>query len=326
MTDQDAVETERDNRRYLEDVDLTEDQATAPLPPEGPGDREFTVEARSRGKMVLRRFLRHRLAMTATIVFIALVLFAFVGPLIWTKGINPDYGSLLPPSAEHPFGTERLGKDMLAMIMAGTQYSLFISIVVAIVATVIGVTLGAIAGFYGGWVDSLVNRFLELNLMLPSVVVVGVMVVYFEGSWFWVAMFLGLTNWMTLARVIRGMVLSLREKEFVESARALGGSNARIVFKHIVPNTSDVIIVNTTLTIAQAVLLEAALSFIGLGVQPPDTSLGLLINQTQGYLPTPQAILFWIPLLFIVLISLCVNFIGDGLRDALDPRQNRVRA
>lgn len=131
---------------------------------------------------------------------------------------------------------------------------------------------------------------------------------------------------MSLTRVIRGMVLSLREKEFVESARALGASNMRIIFKHIVPNTSDVIIVNTTLTIATAVLAEAALSFIGLGVQPPDTSLGLLINQTQGFLPTPHALLFWIPLVFIVLISLCINFIGDGLRDALDPRQNRVRA
>lgn len=299
----------------------------APTEPGRPGsDREFTVEARSRGKMVFRRFTRHRLAMTASIVFLLLVIFAFIGPLVWNKGIGPDFGSLEPPSGEHPFGTERLGRDMLALIMRGTQYSIFISVVVAIVSTILGVTLGAVAGYYGGWVDSLVNRFLELNLIMPSIVIVGVMAVYFDGSWIWVALFLGLTNWMTLARVIRGMVLSLREKEFVEAARALGASNKRIIFKHIVPNTSDVIIVNTTLTIAQAVLLEAALSFIGLGVQPPDTSLGLLINQTQGFLPTPQAILFWIPLLFIVLISLCVNFIGDGLRDALDPRQNRVRA
>ena len=290
------------------------------------GDREFTIEARSRGKMVVRRFLRHKAAMAALIVFVLLMIFAFIGPLVWTKGIGPDYDGFVAPSADHPFGTEKLGRDMLALVMKGTQFSIFISLVVALVSTVIGVTLGALAGYYGGWIGSIIDRLVELNLILPYVVTVGVIAVYFKGNWFWVALILGLTNWMTLTRVIRGMVLSLREKEFVESARALGATNTRIIFKHIVPNTSDVIIVNTTLTIATAVLAEAALSFIGLGVQPPDTSLGLLINQTQGFLPTPHALLFWIPLVFIVLISLCINFIGDGLRDALDPRQNRVRA
>ncbi len=294
--------------------------------PGAPSDREFTIEARSRGKMVVRRFLRHKAAMAALIVFLLLMIFAFLGPVVWTKGIGPDFSGFEPPSGTHPFGTDKLGRDMLAMVMTGTQFSIFISLVVALVSTVIGVTLGAIAGYYGGWLGSLINRLVELNLILPYVVTVGVIAVYFKGNWFWVALILGLTNWMTLTRVIRGMVLSLREKEFVESARALGATNTRIIFKHIVPNTSDVIIVNTTLTIALAVLAEAALSFIGLGVQPPDTSLGLLINQTQGFLPTPHAMLFWIPLVFIVLISLCINFIGDGLRDALDPRQNRVRA
>lgn len=301
----------------------------SPLPAtqtNAPDDREFTIEARSRTKMVIRRFLRHKAAMAALVVFVLLMLFAFVGPLVWTKGIGPDYGGFEPPSGEHPFGTEKLGRDMLALVMKGTQFSIFIALVVAVVSTIIGVTLGALAGYYGGWIGSLIDRLVELNLILPYVVTVGVIAVYFKGNWFWVALILGLTNWMSLTRVIRGMVLSLREKEFVESARALGASNMRIIFKHIVPNTSDVIIVNTTLTIATAVLAEAALSFIGLGVQPPDTSLGLLINQTQGFLPTPHALLFWIPLVFIVLISLCINFIGDGLRDALDPRQNRVRA
>lgn len=289
-------------------------------------DREFTIEARSRGKMVIQRFLRHKAAMAALIVFLLLMIFAFLGPLFWSKGIGPDYDGYVPMSAKHPFGTDKLGRDMLALIMKGTQFSIFIALVVAIVSTVIGVALGAIAGYYGGWLGSLIDRFVELNLILPYVVVVGVIAVYFKGNWFWVALILGLTNWMTLTRVIRGMVLQLREKEFVEAARALGATNSRIIFKHIVPNTSDVIIVNATLTIATAVLAEAALSFIGLGVRPPDTSLGLLINQTQGFLPTPHAMLFWIPLIFIVLISLCINFIGDGLRDALDPRQNRVRA
>jgi len=289
-------------------------------------DREFTVEARSRGRVVFSRFARNRTALIGSITLIILVLFAFLGGLFWHAGINPDYKSFEPPSAQHPFGTDQLGRDMLALIIKGTQFSLLIAIVVALMVTVIGVTLGAIAGYVGGAVDSLINRLVELMLILPAIVIVGVMAIRFEGSWIMVAVFLGLTTWMTLTRVIRGMVLSLREKEFVEAAKALGASTMRIIFKHIVPNCADVIIVSATLLIAQAVLFEAALSFIGLGVRPPDTSLGLLINETQSYLPTANAWLFWITLLFIVLISLSVNFMGDGLRDALDPRANRVRA
>lgn len=274
-------------------------------------------------RAVARRFLRHRSAMSGTVGFTVLVLFATIGGLVWDAGINPDYDQYLPPSPAHPFGTEELGRDMLALVIRGTQFSILIAVVVALISTVLGVVLGAAAGYYGGWVDSLVNRTVELLLILPAIVVVGVLAVQFAGSWVMVACFLGLTGWMVLARIIRGLVLSLREQDFVVAARALGASDARILFRHIVPNTTDVIIVNATLTIATAVLIEAALSFIGLGVQPPDTSLGLLINQTQGYLPTPNAWLFWIPLIFIVTLSLCVNFIGDGLRDAFDPKQDR---
>jgi peptide/nickel transport system permease protein len=271
---------------------------------------------------VIRRFARSKAAVVALAVFALLVLFALLGGLIWHKGLGTDYAGFLPMSADHPFGTDQLGHDMLALVIRGAQFSLLISIVVAVVSTVLGVGLGALAGYYGGWVDNLVDRTLELLLILPSIVVVGVMAVYFQGSWVMVAVFLGVTNWMQLGRVIRGMTLQLREKEFVLSARAMGAKDARILMRHILPNTIDVIIVNTTLTIAQAVLLEAALSFIGLGVKPPDTSLGLLINQTQNFLPTQYAYLFWVPLIFIVLLSLSVNFIGDGLRDALDPKQD----
>jgi peptide/nickel transport system permease protein len=271
---------------------------------------------------VIRRFVRSKAAVVALAVFALLVLFALLGGLIWHTGLGTDYAGFLPMSAAHPFGTDQLGHDMLALLIRGAQFSLLISIVVAVVSTVLGVGLGAVAGYYGGWVDNVVDRTLELLLILPSVVVVGVMAVTFAGSWVMVAIFLGVTNWMQLGRVIRGMTLQLREKEFVLSARAMGAKDARILLRHILPNTIDVIIVNTTLTIAQAVLLEAALSFIGLGVKPPDTSLGLLINQTQNFLPTQYAYLFWVPLIVIVLLSLSVNFIGDGLRDALDPKQD----
>jgi len=289
-------------------------------------EREFTVKARSRRATITRRFVRNRTALIGSIALILLVLFATLGQLFWTAGTNPDYAQFLPPSGSHPFGTDQLGRDMMALIIKGIQFSLLIAVVVAIMVVVIGVALGAVAGYLGGWQDSLVNRIVDLFLILPAIVVVGVMAVKFEGSWVMVAVFLGLTTWMTLTRIIRGMVLSLREKEFVEAAKALGASTPRIIFKHIVPNCSDVIIVSATLTIAQAVLLEAALSFIGLGVRPPDTSLGLLLNETQNYLPTANAWLFWITLLFVVLISLSVNFIGDGMRDALDPRQDKVRS
>lgn len=289
-------------------------------------EREFTVRARSRGAVTFRRFLRHRAAMAGSIVFLLLILFAVLGGILWNAGIAPDYEQFLPISGTHPFGTDDLGRDMLALVIKGTQFSLLIAAVVAVVSTTLGVALGAWAGYKGGFQDTLINRLVELFLILPSTVVVAVMSYRFEGSWIMVSLFLGLTLWMSVARIIRGMVLSLREKEYVEAARALGASTFRIVFRHIVPNTADVIIVNATLTVALAVLNEAALSFIGLGVKPPDTSLGLVLNQTQAYLPTDHAVLFWIPLGFIVALSLCVNFIGDGLRDALDPRANKVRA
>lgn len=291
----------------------------------GPRARVEPSDEPSAAATTLRRFLRHRAAVGGLAVFLALVLFAVGGGLFWHAGLGSDNAQFIRPSAAHPFGTDELGHDMLALVIRGTQFSLLIAVVVAILSTVLGVVLGAIAGYYGGWVDTIVDRSLELLLILPSVVVVGVMAVKFSGSWVMVAVFLGLTGWMQLARVIRGMVFSLREKEFVQSAKAMGASDVRILVQHILPNTIDVIIVNATLTIATAVLLEAALSFIGLGVKPPDTSLGLLINQTQGFLPTPNGVLFWIPLVFIVSLSLSVNFIGDGLRDALDPKQDRIR-
>ena len=305
---------------------MTETKTAVPVGPELI-DREFTIQARSRGKVTLQRFVRHRAALIGGIGFLILLLFAALGGLFWHAGTEPSYDQYLPMNGTHPFGTDELGHDVLALIIKGTQFSLLIAIVVAVVSTVIGVGFGAWAGYKGGASDTLVNRLVELFLIIPQTVAVGVMSVKFEGSWIVVALFLGLFGWMQIARIMRGMVLSLREKEYVEAARALGASTYRIIFKHIVPNTADVIIVNATLTIASAVLAEAALSFIGLGVKPPDTSLGLVLNENQKFLPIPaHAILFWIPLIIIVVMSLCVNFIGDGLRDALDPRANKVRA
>jgi peptide/nickel transport system permease protein len=263
-----------------------------------------------------------------------LLAFAFVGPLVWPKGLDAVYDARRPPSAEYPFGTDRIGRDMLAQTISGTRYSLQIALTVAAVATLLGVTLGALAGYRRGWVDAVVGRTIDLVLCIPALVVTAVLArntftiapgATNRSNWLAVALIIALlTAWLPIARTIRGVVLSLREKEFVEAAHALGGSTAHIVFRHILPNTVDVIIVNATVTVALAVLIESALSFIGLGVRRPDASLGLIINENKNELATLPW-LFWVPFVFIVLIGLSVNFIGDGLRDALDPRQKRVR-
>jgi peptide/nickel transport system permease protein len=292
--------------------------------------------ARKQWQVIARRFLRHRAAVIGVAIFVLLVLFAFLGSAFWTHSYtNLGFPRYQDPTADHPFGTDRLGADMVSQIIRGTRFSLQIALVVAFLSTLIGVVLGALAGYKGGWIDTGISRFIDLLLVIPSFIIAAVLVrnsfvASATGSnggsnWLTVALFLGLIGWLSIARVIRGMVLSLREKEFVEAARALGASTTRIIFKHILPNTVDVIIVNATLAVAQAVLLEAALSFIGLGVQSPDTSLGLMISQNKNELNL-HPWLFLIPFAFIVLISLSVNFIGDGLRDAFDPRQKRVKA
>jgi peptide/nickel transport system permease protein len=298
-----------------------------------------TTKARKQSVVILRRFVRHRLAMISLFVFVALFIFAFVGGALWKYPYTYEDvsggGRYLPPSIGHPFGTDSLAADSMSQVLRGTQFSILIAVVVAFLSTSIGVVLGALAGFFRGWADSMISRFIDLVLVIPAIVLVGVLSRNSFGSsatsgggggnWYIIALFLGLTGWTGVARVIRGMTLSLREKEFVEAARALGGGVGRLVFRHILPNTLDVIIVNATIAVSQAVLAEAALSFIGLGVHPPNTSLGLLINLNKLEISL-HPWLFWFPFVFIILISLTANFIGDGLRDAFDPRQKRVRA
>jgi peptide/nickel transport system permease protein len=304
-------------------------------PPTAAGAGFADSQARAEWRTVLRRFLRHRAAVAGFAMFVLLLLFAFVGPAVWSASLDAGGVAKVEPSPAHPFGTDRIGHDMLASVISGARLSLQIALVVALVATVLGVVLGAVAGYLRGWVDGVISRVIDLMLCIPALVVTAVLARHSftlapsaqnASNWLTVALILALfTSWFPIARTMRGMVLSLREKEFVEAARALGASNSRIVFRHILPNTVDVIIVNATVTVAQAVLLESALSFIGLGVHRPDASLGLLINENKNELATLPW-LFWFPFLFIVLISLSVNFMGDGLRDAFDPRQKRVRA
>jgi ABC-type dipeptide/oligopeptide/nickel transport system permease subunit len=292
-------------------------------------EREFTVARRSQTQMILRRFMAHKLAVGSLVVFLLVVIISLIGGRFWKYGyadITDEFSS--PPSLEHPMGTDDIGHDSFAQVLRGAQKSVQVALMVAILATTIGAVIGAIAGYYRGWVDSALMRFTDLILTIPAIAILAVLaatVTEQAGNWFFIGLILALLQWTYIARVVRGTFLSLREKEFVEAARALGASDARIIFRHLLPNAAGSIIVNATITVAVAILLETALSYLGLGIRPPDTSLGLLISAGQQA-ATTRPWLFYFPGLIIVIIALTINFIGDGLRDAFDPTQTRVRA
>ena len=314
-----------------------------PVEPEGPGGEELpdstdslahesgiSVKPRSQWYYVRTRFLRHRLATASLVVLILISLLA-----IFAKRIAPyDFDQLdlfniaQPPTREgkHWFGTDLLGRDYLSRVIYGLRTSLWVALLVAGLTTLIGTTVGSIAGYYGGTVDNLLMRFTDLVLTLPTLAVLLTASVFLgNGDPVRVGIILAFLFWTGLARIVRGVFLSLREKEFIEAAKAAGAGDARIIVKHLLPNAVGPIIVAMTLILAAAILVEAALSFLGFGIQPPNPALGKLIadGQTQG-LDSWWLVTF--PGLVIVIIALAVNFIGDGLRDALDPTQRRIRA
>jgi peptide/nickel transport system permease protein len=295
-------------------------------------EREFTVQERNQWQMAFRRFLRHRAAVTSVVVFVLLLLFAFVLPYFWHYKYNQfvdlcrqSSGILGPcsPSLKHPFGTDSTN-DTLAVVMRGTQQSMKVAFLIAGVGTGVGAIWGVVSGFFGGIVDSSLMRLADLILTIPALALAAALAHNGSGTLVLIGLILAFVSAPYVARVVRGVVLSLREREFVEAARALGASNIRIMFRHLLPNTIPVLLVNATLLVAQGILAETALSYVGFGIQPPDTSLGVLVSHGQDAIDT-QPWLFYFPGVFIILIALTVNFIGDGLRDALDPRQTRER-
>lgn len=304
---------------------MTEQTTTAPAATDA---EAITTKERSQLQLVVIRFLRHRMAVGSMVVFLLVVAYAFLGPLFWQYDhtIHQEIPIDQPPSAAHPFGTDLPGHDMFGAVMRATQQSLKVTFTVALIATTIGALWGAVSGYFRGWVDAVLMRIVDIILVIPLLVLVTALAGNVRGgtSWWAVALVIALFGWTTTARVVRGVVLSLREQEFIEAARAMGASNTRIVLRHLIPNTTGVIIVAGTLLIATAILVEAALSFLGFGIQAPDTSLGLLVNQNRTTVFT-RPWLFYPSGIFIILIALTANFIGDGLRDALDPRQTRVR-
>jgi len=288
------------------------------------------LKARSQWSYARRRFLRHRLAMIGLvgliIIFGAGALANYVAPYTFDQ---IDLTNVLhPPTTvgHHYFGTDEIGRDYLSRVIYGIRTSMQVGLTVAVVSTLVGVIIGSIAGYFRGWLDNGMMRITDLVLTIPALVtLLTVAALLGGGGNQWVITFILVAFfWTPIARLVRGNFLSLREKEYVEAAKAAGAGDARIMFRHILPNTLGPIIVNGTLAVGVAIVTEAALSFLGFGIKPPTPSLGVLVAGAQT---NPQQ--WWLtifPGLTIVLIVLCVNFVGDGLRDALDPTQRRIRA
>lgn len=294
----------------------------------------------SLGELTWRRFRRHKMALFGAAVLILLFLYSFGGALF----VSEDYANLTntslrlqPPSVEHPFGTDTVGRDILARTLYGGQISLLIGIAAVVVETVIGILIGAIAGYYGGFLDSLLMRMTEAVVTIPQLFLLLVMAKFFagrvpnitllgrtfSGSVVVIVLIIGLTSWPYLARIVRAEFLSLKENEFVLAARATGTPNWQIIFRHILPNSVAPIVVSATLGVANAILTESYISFLGLGVQPPTATWGNMLDGAYNYIETAPWL--WIfPGTLIVLIVLSINFLGDGLRDALDPRSRAV--
>jgi len=285
-----------------------------------------------------RRFRKHRLATFGAAVLVMMVVAVVAGPFVYRVPIDEiDFKAKLKgPSGAHPLGTDDLGQDLLARMLYGGRISLAVGVTAMLIAITVGTLVGATAGQLGGATDHALMRLTDLFLCLPQLPLLLLLVYLFRdtlkkvlgpemGVFMLVVVVIGGLRWMPVARLVRAQFLSLREKEFVEAARALGASDTRIMFRHLLPNATGSIIVNATVTVAIAILLETALSFLGLGIKPPDTSLGLLVSTGQQA-ATTRPWLFYFPGLVIIIIALTINFVGDGLRDAFDPTQTRVRA
>jgi ABC-type dipeptide/oligopeptide/nickel transport system permease subunit len=294
-----------------------------------PVEREFTVKSRSQTQQAIRRFMHNKLAMIALVVYVAMLLIAFVYPHFYGFSYtDQDAGALSagPGTGGHPFGTDEIGQDLLARMMRGIQRSTFISVIFVLVAGALGVVIGALAGYFGKWVDNVLMRFVDIILTVPILVAIIVIANSFPSarSPLGIALFIALLGWMDLARIVRSSFLSLREREYVEAAHALGASDRRIITKHLIPNSLGQIIVWGTLGAATAVITEAALSYLGYGVSGSDTSLGSLVAVGAQAAET-RPWLFYFPGLALLVIVLSINLIGDGIRDAFDPSANRNR-
>ncbi|ANY21382.1 Oligopeptide transport system permease protein OppC [Tsuneonella dongtanensis] len=282
---------------------------------------EELVEGSSLWKDAWARLRKNRLAVGSLVTFVVIVLFCLVGPLLspWDANTQDLFLGATGPSAQHWFGTDTLGRDLMVRVMYGGRISLLVGLVATLVALSIGVVYGATAGYVGGRTDSAMMRFVDLLYALPFTIFVILLMVAFGRSLWLMFVAIGAVEWLSMARIVRSGVIGLKKQEFVEAAVSLGYSHKRIILRHLIPNVLGPVIVIATLTVPAVMLLEAFLSFLGLGVQPPDASWGVLINEGQQNMEIyPWLLIF--PAAFFATTLFCLNFIGDGLRDALDPK------
>ncbi|WP_042141926.1 oligopeptide ABC transporter permease [Paucisalibacillus sp. EB02] len=283
--------------------------------------------AQSPLQLALRRFIKNKLALAGIIVLVLITLGAIFAPLLSEH--DPTYGDLLKiekvPSDEHILGTDGSGRDNFARLLYGARISLIVGFSAMLFTLIIGVVLGALAGYYGGKVDNLIMRLADLILAIPFLVLALTIIALLEKVTITIFVtVIAVTTWPSLTRIVRGTFLSLREQEFVLGARAIGASDLRIIFKHFIPNAIGPIIVNATLMMASMIIIESALSFIGMGIPQPTPTWGNMISEAQNIRILRNHPEAWIPPgLGILLTVLAINFIGDGLRDAFDPKSNR---
>ena len=273
------------------------------------------------------RFRRHRLALAGLGVIALLVVLTLFAPLISPYEPNAtDLGSMLEgPSRAHPMGTDELGRDLFTRILYGGRVSLAVGFLAVALSVTIGTAVGALAGYFGGWLDNGLMRFVDFMLCLPTIFVLILLATLFGTNPVTIVVVIGGLRWMGTSRLVRGSFLSLREREFVEAARCLGAGSGRIILRHILPNSAGPIIVAATLGVAGAILTESSLSYLGLGIQPPMASWGNMLRNAQSQLVrAPWTAIF--PGLMIFVTVLAMNYVGDGLRDALDPRKSEGSA
>jgi peptide/nickel transport system permease protein len=276
----------------------------------------------SMARLVWARFRRHRLATMSLLVLAALGLVAFVAPLFVSEEAANRLvvtSILKPPSPTYPFGTDDVGRDVFLRSIFGARISLLIGCLAALLSVTIGVTVGAVSGYNQGWIDNSLMRITDALLSIPTLFILIVLTRVAGQSIAVITVVIGVLSWMGVSRLVRANVLTLKQQDFVLAARSIGVQPRTILVRHILPNTIAPIVVAATLGVGQAIILEASLSFLGLGVQPPTATWGSMLYRAQSFLVTAPWIAFF-PGILILITVLCVNFIGDGLRDALDPR------
>ena len=274
-------------------------------------------------RLALKRFFRHKLAVAGLVMLLFIVLMVVFGPMI--ARYQPDQIDLLarsqPPGAQHWLGTDQTGRDVFARVLVAGRISLLVGLLSTLISVVVGTTLGALAGYFGGWVDNLIMRFVDVVMTFPSIIVLLTLAAIVGPGIDKTIIIIGLLGWPLAARLVRSKLLSVRELDFIAAANALGANDRRILLKHALPNVTDVLVVFVSLGVASAILTEAGLSFLGLGVQPPQASWGNMLTTARELNVLEAYPWQWMPAgVLIVLTVLATNFLGDGLRDALDPK------